>query len=94
LLCSVNDAVNVLPCATWAYLNGGPFLTCAAFPGRRLLSGRPQTTDLVVGWSASLVGLVQLGGAAGGSRQAEHDEGADDDPSQSRLSVSPIPAPG
>jgi hypothetical protein len=22
LLCSVNDAVNVLPCATWSYLNG------------------------------------------------------------------------
>jgi hypothetical protein len=22
LFCSVNDAVNVLPCSTWAYLNG------------------------------------------------------------------------
>jgi hypothetical protein len=33
LLCSVNDAVNVLPCSTWAYLNGGPLLTCAALPG-------------------------------------------------------------
>jgi hypothetical protein len=35
LLRSVNDAVNVLPCSTCAYLNGGPLLTCAAFPGRR-----------------------------------------------------------
>jgi hypothetical protein len=32
LLCSVNDVVNVLPCPTCAYLNGGPVLTCAAFP--------------------------------------------------------------
>jgi hypothetical protein len=48
LLCSVNDAVNVLPCSTWSYLNGGPFLTWAAFPGRRRLSGRHQTTDLAV----------------------------------------------
>jgi hypothetical protein len=32
LLCSVNDAVNVLPCSTWSYLYGGPSLTCAAFP--------------------------------------------------------------
>jgi hypothetical protein len=32
---SVNDAINVLPGATCAYLNGGPLLTCAAFPGRR-----------------------------------------------------------
>jgi hypothetical protein len=31
----VNDAVNVLPCATWSYLNGGPLLTCAPFPGQR-----------------------------------------------------------
>jgi hypothetical protein len=22
LLCSVNDAVNALPCSTWSYLNG------------------------------------------------------------------------
>ncbi len=35
LPCSVNDAVNVLPCYTCAYLNDGPALTCAAFPGRR-----------------------------------------------------------
>jgi hypothetical protein len=49
LPCSVNDAVNVLPCSTCVYLNGGPVLTCAAFPGRGWLSGRPQTTDLVVG---------------------------------------------
>jgi hypothetical protein len=34
LLCSVNDAVNVLPSSTCAYLNGGPVLTCAAFTGR------------------------------------------------------------
>jgi AAA domain len=34
--------LNVLPCATWSYLNGRPLLTCAAFPGRRWLSGRPQ----------------------------------------------------
>jgi hypothetical protein len=31
LLCSVNDAVNVLPCATWAYLNGDPLLTWLPF---------------------------------------------------------------
>jgi hypothetical protein len=43
LVCSVNDAVNVLPWSTCGYLNGGPFVTCAAFPGRRWLSGRPQT---------------------------------------------------
>src|SRR5215217_3983634 len=49
LLCSVNDAVKVLPCSIWAYLNGGPVLTCAALPGRRRVSGRPQTTDLRVG---------------------------------------------
>ena len=48
LLCSVNDAVNVLPCATWSYLNGRPCLTCAAFAGRRWFSGRRQTTDLAV----------------------------------------------
>jgi pimeloyl-ACP methyl ester carboxylesterase len=48
LLCSVNDAVNVLPCATCAYLNDGPLLTWAAFPGRREPSSRPQTTDLAV----------------------------------------------
>jgi hypothetical protein len=47
LICSVNDMVNVLPCAAWAYLNGGPVLTCAAFPGQRWLYGRHQTTDLV-----------------------------------------------
>jgi hypothetical protein len=35
LSCSVNDAVNVLPCATWAYLNGGPFVTCSTFTRRR-----------------------------------------------------------
>jgi hypothetical protein len=35
LFCSVNDAVNVLPCSTWAYLNDGPVLTCAAFTRRR-----------------------------------------------------------
>jgi hypothetical protein len=35
LFCSVNDAVNVLPCAAWPYLNGGSCLTFAAFPGRR-----------------------------------------------------------
>ena len=29
LLCSVNDAVNVLPCATWSYLNGRPCLASA-----------------------------------------------------------------
>jgi hypothetical protein len=34
LFCSVNDAVDALPCATCAYLNGGPLLTCAAFTGR------------------------------------------------------------
>ena len=51
LLCSVNDAVNVLPCSTCVYLNGGPSLTCAAFTGRREVSGRPQTTDLAVGGS-------------------------------------------
>jgi hypothetical protein len=33
LLCSVNDAVNVLPCSTCVYINGGPVLTCVAFPG-------------------------------------------------------------
>src|SRR4029453_12037173 len=38
LLCSVNDAANVPPCATWAYLIGGPVLTCAGFTGRRWLS--------------------------------------------------------
>jgi hypothetical protein len=31
LPCSVNDAVNVLPCSTCTYLNGGPLLTCASF---------------------------------------------------------------
>jgi hypothetical protein len=33
LLCLVNDAVNVLPCSSWSYLNGGPFL----------LRGRPRS---------------------------------------------------
>jgi hypothetical protein len=33
LLCSVNDAVNVLPCSTCVYLNDGPVLTCSTFPG-------------------------------------------------------------
>jgi hypothetical protein len=38
LLCSVNDAVNVLPCSTWSYLNGRlsgaglPFQDDAGFP--------------------------------------------------------------
>jgi hypothetical protein len=49
LPCSVNDAVNVLLGSTCAYLNGGPVLTCAALPGWRWLSGRPQATDLAVG---------------------------------------------
>jgi Homeodomain-like domain len=35
LSCSVNDAVNVLPCSTCAYLNGGPVLTCSTFTRRR-----------------------------------------------------------
>jgi hypothetical protein len=35
LVCSVNDAVNLLSCSTCAYLDGRPVLTCAAFPGRR-----------------------------------------------------------
>jgi hypothetical protein len=51
LVWSVNDAVNVLPCATSSYLDGGRVLTCAAFPGRRWPSGRHQTTDLAVGGS-------------------------------------------
>jgi hypothetical protein len=52
LLCSVNDAVNFLPCSTCAYLNGRPLLTCAAFTRRRWVSGRPQTTDLAVGFES------------------------------------------
>jgi hypothetical protein len=51
LLCSVNDATNVLPCSTCAYLNGGPFLTCAPFPGRRWLSGRPRLRSWRSGYS-------------------------------------------
>jgi len=47
LLCSVNDAVNVLPCATCAYLKGWPSkLRCLS---RTTLAVRPpQTTDLAV----------------------------------------------
>ena len=51
MLCSVNDAVNVLDCSTGVYLNGGPLLTCSTFTRRRWLSGRPQPTDLAVGGS-------------------------------------------
>jgi hypothetical protein len=36
---------HVLPCAAWPYLDGGPCLTCAGFPGRRYLSGHLQTPD-------------------------------------------------
>jgi hypothetical protein len=64
LACSVNDAVNVLPCATCAYLTAGfPDLCCLT--GTTLGAGRRQTTDLEfgavreasgpLGWTSELV---------------------------------------
>jgi hypothetical protein len=42
LLCSVNGAVDVLPCSTCAYLNGGPVLTCAGADARRSVVSAEQ----------------------------------------------------
>jgi hypothetical protein len=74
LSCSVNDAVNVLPCATCAYLNGGPSHLCCLTrttlgfrpPPDYGSGGRRTPWSLHVARAAAGPGGAWRGGTVGG----------------------------